>query len=60
MLKREDLLKIYKTYILPVLEYACEIFDGCTLGDSEKLEKVQREAARIITGLPSYARNDSL
>ncbi|PJE77993.1 hypothetical protein CI610_03077 [invertebrate metagenome] len=59
-LKRDALLRIYKTYILPVLEYACEVWDGCTSSDSEKLEKVQREAARIITGLPLFARNESL
>ena len=60
MLKRDTLLKIYKTFILPVLEYACELWDGCNVFESNLLEKAQREAARIITGLPSYASNNSL
>ena len=52
--------KIYTTFILPTLEYASEVWDGCTLADSERLEKVQFEAARIVTGLPSYASRESL
>jgi hypothetical protein len=37
------------------LEYAGEVWDNCTLADSERLEKIQLEAARIVTGLTSYA-----
>ena len=29
--------------------------DNCTLADSERLEKIQLEVARIVTGLTSYA-----
>ena len=60
LLNREHLLKIYKSFILPVLEYACELWDGCTTYETELLEKAQREASRIITGLPSYARIEDL
>ncbi|PJE78142.1 hypothetical protein CI610_02927 [invertebrate metagenome] len=60
MLKRDALLRIYKSFILPVLEYACEVWDGCSQADSEKLERAQLEAARIITGLPSYTRKEFL
>ncbi|OWF47171.1 RNA-directed DNA polymerase from transposon BS [Mizuhopecten yessoensis] len=60
LLKRDALLRIYRTFILPILEYACELWDGCSSFESEKLEKAQREAARIITGLPSYASIYSL
>ena len=59
-LSRATLNKIYTTFILPTLEYASEVWDGCTLADSERLEKVQFEAARIVTGLPSYASRESL
>jgi hypothetical protein len=31
------------------------LFGNCTLADSERLEKIQLEAARIVTGLTSYA-----
>ena len=45
---RKTLNKIYNTFILPLLEYACEVWDGCSKLDEEKLEKVHLEAARII------------
>ena len=60
LLSRESLLQIYKTFILPVLEYACEVWDGCSDSDSDLLEKAQLEAARIITGLPSFSSRNSL
>ena len=42
---------MYLTFIRPLLEYAGEVWDNCTLADSERLEKNQLEAARIVTGL---------
>ena len=46
---------MYLTFIRPLLKYAGEVWDNCTLADSEWLEKIQLEAARIVTGLTSYA-----
>ena len=46
---------MYLTFIRPVLEYASEVWDNCGQINSDKLEKVQLEAARIVTGLPSFA-----
>ena len=46
---------MYLIFIRPLLEYAGEVWDNCTLADSERLEKIQLEAARIVTGLASYA-----
>jgi hypothetical protein len=46
---------MYLTFIRPLLEYAVDVWDNCTLADSERLEKIQLEAARIVTGLTSYA-----
>jgi hypothetical protein len=34
--------------------YACEVWDGCYERDIEKLEKIQLEAARIVTGLTKF------
>jgi hypothetical protein len=34
-----------------MLEYACELWDGCSQQDSDNLEKLQIEAGRIVTGL---------
>ncbi|PJE77717.1 hypothetical protein CI610_03355 [invertebrate metagenome] len=60
LLSRKTLLRIYRVFVLPVLEYACEVWDGCSLADVNKLEQVQLEAARIITGMPSFSSKQSL
>ncbi|KAK3082452.1 hypothetical protein FSP39_012409 [Pinctada imbricata] len=60
VLSRKSLDKIYNTFILPTLEYASEVWDGCSEGDSYKLEKIHHQAARIVTGLPLYTSIDSL
>jgi hypothetical protein len=39
------------------MEYGCEVWNGCGV---ELIEKLQLEAARIVTGLPAYASRDSL
>ena len=46
-LNRQTLLKIYKCFILPILEYASEVCDGCSKSDIQRLESLQLEAARI-------------
>ena len=51
---------MYLTFIRPLLEYAGEVWDNCTLADSERFEKIQLEAARIVTGLTSYASTLSI
>ena len=52
--KREILEKIYLTFIKPLLEYSCEVWDNCSQTDNDRLENLQLEAARIITGLTVY------
>jgi hypothetical protein len=59
-LNRNYLEKIYLTFIRPVLEYASEVWDNCGQINSDRLEKVQLEAARIVTGLPSFASIHSI
>jgi hypothetical protein len=54
------LSNIYLTFIRPVLEYACEVWDGCYERDIEKLEKNTIRSARIVTGLTKFASKDSL
>ena len=48
---RTALNQIFLSYILPVLEYSCIVWDSCTVQDVNALQKVQNEAARIVTGL---------
>jgi hypothetical protein len=43
--------KLYIGFIRPILEYGGIVWDNCSLHESELLESVQLEAARIITGL---------
>ena len=48
---RRALNQIYISYVRPVLEYSCVVWDGCTVEQRNSLEKLQNEAARIVTGL---------
>ena len=47
----QALNQIYISYVLPILEYSSIVWDGCTSQESQTLEKMQNEAARIVTGL---------
>ena len=43
------------------MEYGCEVWkNGCGVELTDQLEKLQLEAARIVTCLPAYASRDSL
>jgi len=46
------------TFIGPLLEDSCEVWDNCTVADAGRHE--QLEAARIATGLTTYASLPSL
>jgi hypothetical protein len=48
ILNRNNLNKIYAASILPLLEYACELWDGACSRDADKLEQLQFEVASII------------
>ena len=48
---RTELLKIYTAYVQPHLDYCSAVYDGnLTKFDSNRLEKAQNRAARLITG----------
>ena len=49
-LGRKSLTHIYITMIRPILEYGCILYDNCTRQESELLESVQYEAARVCIG----------
>ena len=50
ILDRKSLQTIYFAFIRPLLEYADVVWDDCSKYKSNELEKVQNEAARIVTG----------
>ena len=49
-LDRKSLETIYITFIRPLLEYGDVIWDNCTQYEKLELDKIQNEAARIVTG----------
>jgi hypothetical protein len=59
-LNKHNLEKLYLIYIRPIFEYACEVWDKCAVSNSCKLERLQLEAARIITGLPIFTNTEYL
>ena len=50
LLDRKSLETIYLCYIRPIMEYGDAIWDNCTINDKSDLDKVQHEAARIVSG----------
>ena len=50
-LDRNSLERLYFAFIRPILEYGNIIWDNCTNQESDLIESVQYEAARIVTGM---------
>ncbi len=57
---RKTLNTIYISYLRPILEYSAILWDNCTLYERDTLERIQYEAARIVTGLTRSVSIDSL
>ena len=51
---------VYKSYILPKLDYCDTVWNCYNVGDEEKFEKIQRRVARVVTkvGRSHGASND--
>ena len=49
-LDRKTLETIYMSFVRPKLEYASIIWHDCTQTESELLESIQLDAARVVTG----------
>jgi len=47
---RRTLETCYLSFIRPIIEYGSILYDSCGKSDSSKLEGVQLEAARLVTG----------
>ena len=59
-LDRKTLQTLYFSYIRPSLEYADIIFDNCPYYLKDKLEKLNIEAGRIVTGATKLVSINSL
>ena len=51
---------MYFSFICPLLEYADVIWDNCTQYEVNELEKIQNEAARVVTGATKLVSINSL
>ena len=49
-LNRKSLETLYFSFIRLLLEYADVIWDNCTYYEKLELDKIQSEAARIVSG----------
>ena len=49
-LDRKALEIIYYSFIRPIIEYSDVVFDNCCQYEKDDLEKIQIEAARIVSG----------
>jgi hypothetical protein len=49
---------MYKSFIRPVMEYACIVWDGCTGAESNMLEAVQLRAGRIVCGAIKHTSHE--
>ena len=50
----------YCSFIRSVLEYADVVWDNCTKYEEDEVEKIQLEAARIVTGTTKLVSIDNL
>ena len=49
-LDRKSLETSYFSFIRPKMEYGCQIWDNCSKRDSDLLENIQLDMARVVTG----------
>jgi hypothetical protein len=49
-ISREVLVKLYKALIRPTLEYADVLWDNCSQSESDLIESIQYESARVVMG----------
>ena len=59
-LDRKALETIYMVFIRPILEYADVVWCNITKYEEDELEKIQLEAARIVTGTTKLVSIENL
>ena len=59
-LNRKSIEKLYLTYIRPILEYGCALWDNCNDYEKIQLEKVQLMGLRAITGAKKGTSHSNL
>ena len=59
-LPRLTLEILYKSLVRSKMEYANVVWDGCTIGESDLLESVQYDAAKLISGAMKGTHRESV
>ena len=59
-ISRKSLEICYTSFIRPLIEYGDILYDSCTKELSQKLEAIQLEAARIVTGAKKRTSHSAL
>ena len=59
-ISRNALNQMYLSYLLPIVEYASVVWDGCSGQDSQTLQNIQNEATARVTGLTIYVSFENL
>ena len=57
---KETFVKLYKSLIRPILEYACTVWSPFLIKDKRSLENIQRRATKLIPGLKDLPYPDRL
>lgn len=57
---RRALETCFKSFVRPILEYGCILYDSCSHSDIMRVESVQLEAARIVTGAKKGTSHSAL
>ena len=57
---RKAMNQIYVSFLRPLLEYAAIVCDGYTQYEKKQLERIQYEAARLVTGLTISVSTEKL
>lgn len=52
--ERDALLNLCPTFVIPLLEYASVVWDGCSSTEIENIEIVELNATRIVTGFLDF------
>jgi len=60
LLPRYALLVLFRAYILPILDYGDVIYDNCTSTDSQLLENIQTDSAKLILGCFKTTSHDKV
>ena len=53
-LNTKTILHMYRCFILSIIEYASEVWDGCSKADENRLESIQLDVPRLACGLPIF------